>query len=130
MTPAQLKRAQELLTPLTQGLDPTNPDRTVPDSDIVNRIDVQRALLVALAVMEEATARSARRAMRPKNVGKPLTETEEEELRAAFQGGGSLEVIAKFHGRSVRSIESRLVKLGLLSPAERTTANFGMSQAA
>jgi hypothetical protein len=40
-----------------------------------------------------------------------------------FKGGESLQEIARKHGRTLRAIEARLERLGLLTPEQRTTSS-------
>jgi transposase-like protein len=59
----------------------------------------------------------------PRNIGRTWSADEQGDLVDAFQNGESVADIAAKHGRTVRAIEARLEKLGLLSAAERTTAD-------
>jgi hypothetical protein len=54
-------------------------------------------------------------------VGQAWTTEEESRLVAAFKHGDSPIAIARQHGRTLRAIEARLEKLGLISADERTT---------
>ena len=57
----------------------------------------------------------------PGNVGQTWTTQEEKELVTAFKSGDSPVDIAQKHGRTLRAIEARLEKLGLITAEQRTT---------
>jgi hypothetical protein len=87
---------------------------------------VLRALLAGVAALEQDAARASRRAQLPRNIGRSWTADENSQLIDAFQAGESLAEVALRHGRTLRAIEARLEKLGLITAAERTTADrFG-----
>jgi hypothetical protein len=73
--------------------------------------------------MQAASAREARRAQLPDNVGRAWTPEEERALMAAYKSGDSPADCATRHGRTLRAIESRLEKLGLISAEQRTTTS-------
>jgi hypothetical protein len=100
-------------------------------------------LLAGLAALELTAARAQRRAQLPENVGQSWTTEEERELVAASKNGDSPTDIARKHGRTLRAIEARLEKLGLITTERRatrggferaclwlSTADAGMSTAA
>ncbi|MEJ1961057.1 MAG: hypothetical protein WDO56_05710 [Gammaproteobacteria bacterium] len=82
-----------------------------------------RALLVALAAIEQDLARAARRSQLPRNIGKSWSDEEVANLHKEFQAGESIAEIAARHGRTERGIESRLEKLGVITPEQRSTAD-------
>jgi len=53
--------------------------------------------------------------------GQAWTNAEESRLVGAFKGGDSPVAIARQHGRTLRAIEARLEKLGLMTAEQRTT---------
>jgi len=65
--------------------------------------------------------RTQRRAQLPDNVGRAWTTEEEGDLVSAFKSGDSPTTIARQHGRTLRAIEARLEKLGLITAEQRTT---------
>ncbi len=73
--------------------------------------------------MDTLTARDARRAQLPGNVGQSWSTEKEATLIAAFKSGYSVAEIAGRHGRTVRAIETQLEKVGLLSSVQRSTGN-------
>jgi len=54
-------------------------------------------------------------------VGTTWTPEEERSLVTAFQAGDAFEAIAEMRGRTVRAIEARLERLGLLTAEQRRT---------
>ena len=68
-------------------------------------------------------ARLARRAQLPGNVGRTWDKAEEDTLIDAHKAGDSVADIAARHGRTVRAIEARLERLGLITAAQRMTNN-------
>lgn len=116
------KRAQEVIQSLIEGVDPRTKEPVSSDS-VLNHPDVLRALIAANMALETVMVREARRAQLPSNVGRPWTQDEEATLAQARKENMPVQDIAAMHGRTVRSIESRLVRLGLLRPSERTTGD-------
>jgi hypothetical protein len=57
------------------------------------------------------------------HVGKTWSADEEAALVRQFQSGISIADIAKDHKRTIRAIEARLERIGLMTAAERTTNN-------
>jgi hypothetical protein len=121
----QERRAREILQSLIQGLDPFSGDE-LPAGTVFQNADVLRALLAGVAALEQEAARASRRSQLPRNIGRTWSAEEHAELIDAFQAGQSAAAIAAKHGRTVRAIEARLEKLGLIAPTERTTTDrFG-----
>jgi len=113
-------RARQILQSLIQGIDPVTTEE-LPRETVLQQADVLRALLAGLSALEQTAARSQRRAQLPDNVGRAWTTDEESRLVSAFKKGDSAVAIAHEHGRTLRAIEARLEKLGLITAAERTT---------
>jgi DNA-binding NarL/FixJ family response regulator len=116
----QQTRARQILQSLIQGTDPVTGEE-LPRETVLQHADVLRALLTGLSALEQTTARALRRAQLPDNVGRAWTTEEESRLLAAFKKGDSPVAIAKQHGRTLRAIEARLEKLGLITAEQRTT---------
>jgi hypothetical protein len=114
------QRAREILQALVQGIDPLTGEE-LPPGTILQHADVLRALLAGLTALEQTAARAQRRAQLPDNVGRAWTSDEEATLVASYKSGDSIPDIAIRHGRTLRAIEARLEKLGLLTPEQRTT---------
>jgi len=115
-------RAKQVIWALIQGIDPGT-RRELPEESILNRVDVVRALLASADAIEQVTARAARRAQLPSGVGQHWTEEEEQRLKEAFAKGDAIPDIAQRHNRTVRAIEARLERIGLLTADQRTTNN-------
>ena len=115
-------RAREIIKALIQGVNPLSGD-ALPADNILNNADVLRAMLVAAVSIEESIARAARRAQLPGNVGNNWSKEEEATLVAAYKAGEQPPVIAARHGRTIRAIEARLERLGIMTADQRTTDN-------
>src|SRR5215469_8823347 len=114
------QRARQILQDLIQGVDPMTGEE-LPPGTLLQQADVLRALLAGLNALEQTTARAQRRAQLPGNVGRAWTIEEETTLIAAVKAGDPLPDIAARHGRTLRAIEARLERLGLLTAEQRTT---------
>jgi DNA-binding NarL/FixJ family response regulator len=125
----QAQRARQILQSLVQGVDPFNGE-DLPAGTVLQQADVLRALLAGVAAMEQLAARASRRSQMPQNIGRTWSATEQSALVDAFQAGEALEEIAERHGRTLRAIEARLEKLGLITAEQRTTQDrFGPREA-
>ena len=118
----QEHRARKILQALVEGVDPATGEELAAGS-VLQQADVLRALLAGVAALEQVATRAQRRAQLPENVGVQWTEQEEQTLVSAFRSGDALPEIAARHGRTLRAIEARLERLGLLAPEERVTNN-------
>jgi hypothetical protein len=118
-------RARQILQSLVQGLDPFT-GHELPAGTVLQQADVLRALLAGVAALEQGVARASRRAQLPRNIGRSWSAEEQSQLIDAFQSGDDLTGIATRHGRTLRAIEARLEKLGLITEDDRTTRDrFG-----
>ncbi len=120
-------RAKQVLKSLIGGVDPAT-GCELPKDCLLNRVDVIRALLSSIEAIEQVTARAARRALLPDGVGQPWTEEEERRLEEAFSNGNAVSDIAGAHKRTIRAIEARLQRLGLITFEQRTTSNAFMGE--
>lgn len=123
MAKIDAKRAQSVLTALIDGVHPQTGAELAADS-VLQDVAVVRSLLIARGALEAAEARTARRASLPKGVGRIWSADEERQLIDAFKAGQSINKIAADHSRTVRAIEARLERLGLITAAQRFTSNF------
>ncbi len=112
--------ARATLKSLVEGVDPVT-GYAIPKSLVLHHAVVIRALLCALAVLDADAARTRRRARLPRNTGRPWRPPDDEQVIAAFRNGEPLTQIAADHHRSLASVESRLERLGVLSPEQRVT---------
>jgi hypothetical protein len=116
----QNSKARTVLLSLIQGRNPVSGE-ALPSDCVVHQSDVIRALLLGLSAIDLTAARAQRRAQLPDNVGQAWTTDEESKLLAAFKSGESPAAIAQRHGRTLRAIEARLERMGLITAEERTT---------
>jgi hypothetical protein len=121
-TRIQYQKARTVLRSLIQGLDPET-SIELPKDAIVNRIEINRSMAIALAAIEQVEARMLRRSQLPEGVGKTWTDEEVQRLQAEFASSEPIPLIATKHRRTIRAIEARLERLGLLRPDQRTTNN-------
>jgi hypothetical protein len=122
-------KARQILQALVQGVDPLTGEE-LSAATVLQHAEVLRALLAGVAALEQVAARAQRRAQLPGNVGRAWSTDEEHTLVAAFQSGEAVTDIALRHRRTLRAIEARLERLGLLAPGQRTTQNGFMHSAA
>ena len=115
------QRARDILQFLVQGLDPSTGEELPPGS-ILQKADVLRALLAGVTALEMVAVRAQRRAQLPGNVGRAWSKEEEALLVEAFKCCESPAEIAVRHARTLRAIEARLEKLGLITAEQRTTS--------
>jgi hypothetical protein len=121
----QERRARQILQALIQGVDPFDGNE-LPSGTVLQNADVLRALLAGVAALEQDAARASRRAQLPRNIGRSWSADENSKLVVAFKAGENLTEVANRHGRTLRAIEARLEKLGLITADDRTTADrFG-----
>lgn len=122
------KRVVHILDALIQGVDPVTGEELLPGTPLQNA-DVLRALLAGKVAVESLADRETRRKMLPDNVGRAWSDEEEATLVATFKSGDPVADIAARHGRTVRAIEARLVRLGLLTVEQRTTGDSFIDKA-
>jgi len=120
MTPPSSQKARQVLQALIDGVDP-NSGTDLPNDAVLNRPDVIRALLASISALDAVQARAQRRAQLPAGVGKSWSDDEERQLREEFTSGDPVSVIATKHARTIRAIEARLERVGLLRADQRTT---------
>lgn len=116
------QRAIQVLRALVEGTDPATGEE-LPSGTVLQQAEVMRALLAGISALQDSIGRASRRAGLPKNIGKGWSDEEHERLVTASQAGQPVAEIAERHGRTVRAIEARLEKHGLIQPSERTTEN-------
>jgi len=116
----QHTEARSILVSLIEGRNPGSGE-ALPSDCVVHRPDVIRALLLGVGAIDVTDARVKRRAALPENVGLSWTTKEEEQLRSEFAAKEPLTAIAARHGRTLRAIEARLERMGLITAEERTT---------
>ena len=112
--------AASVLQALIEGHEPGS-EVPLPSESVIHRADVMRALLTAVTALDRAEARAQRRALLPDNVGKAWTREEDNRLVEAFKAGQSPHELARKHRRTLRAVEARLQRMGLITESERTT---------
>lgn len=123
--PMKFTEATSVLKALIEGREPGS-DVPLSDESVVHRPDVLRALFAAVTALESSAARDQRRALLPDNVGRAWLAEEETRMAEAFKAGESPELIARKHRRTLRAVEARLQKMGLITEEDRTThGSFG-----
>lgn len=114
MANRDFERTLQVLDSLLHGLDPVTGDELSSDS-VINRIAVNRALLIAVTAVKQSVRRINRRSFLPRNTGKPWSRDEEQALVKEHSRNLPISEIAESHSRSLTAIQNRLVKLGLVS---------------
>lgn len=116
----QFQKARVVMQALVHGLHPAT-GVELPREDIVNDIEVNRAMSTAVMALDQMVARLTRREMLPEKVGQGWTEEEEQQLRDEFSRNEPLPLIAGKHSRTLRAIRGRLELLGLLQTDQRAS---------
>lgn len=106
--------AMRILNALVEGHDPIS-NQPLPRDSVLQNATVMRALLLAHVSVRADVDRHKRRSALPPRVGTTWSDEEDQKLVTAWKGQQSPEDIASNHGRTVRAIESRLVRLGLIT---------------
>lgn len=119
MTPAEAKQIIEVLA---GGVDPATGE-VLSDNSPLSSPPVIRALFIAAKALE-AMAKGARPvSAAPGNAGKSWAEDEDQRLLAAFDAGTPAAELARTHQRTTGAINSRLIRLGRLQPAGKTSSS-------
>ena len=116
----QCPDAKAILKALIEGCEPGSRE-PLPAGSVVHRADVLRALLAGVAALEQVDTRTRRRAALPGNAGRAWSAEEDARLAEAFKASDSPKGLAAKHHRTLRAIEARLQRIGLLDPEARTT---------
>lgn len=106
-----LEKALEILKILADGIDPFTGEVFPSDSPYQN-VDMVRALRISIDAMELAAKRLKRKKNLPERAGKAWDKTESDLLVQRFNGGSSIDDLAKEHKRTKGAILSQLAKLG------------------
>jgi hypothetical protein len=117
------EEAMKIVNALVEGYDPIS-EEPLPEDAALHNASVMRALLLARGALQANMDRQKRRGMLPPRVGIVWTDEEDQKLIAAWTQRQPIEDIASSHGRTVRAIESRLERLGLITAEQRTSFQF------
>jgi len=112
MTPGEALR---IVQSLADGRCPVT-GRQLPAESPYQQADVVRALHVAIRALEHLQRLENRKKRLPERAGRPWTLAEDEQLCAGFAAGKSIQELARIHQRTQGAIQSRLEKLGKLTP--------------
>jgi len=124
--PMHTPEASAILKTLIEGREPGSLE-PLPAGSVAHRADVLRALFAAVAALERVEVRTRRRAALPDNTGRTWSAEEDSRLVMAFKAGETPTAIAERHSRTLRAIEARLQRMGLLAPEDRVTrGGFGV----
>ncbi|MGJ9384348.1 hypothetical protein [Salipaludibacillus sp. CF4.18] len=107
----EIKKAIEIITLLTNGVDPQTGE-VFPQESTYQNSDTVRALFLAVKGLEKMDKSDKRQKRLPENAGKGWDEQEEELLVNAFDNGKTTKELAELHKRTNSSIKARLVKVG------------------
>jgi hypothetical protein len=110
----ELQTAREIIGTLAHGIHPVTGEVMGEDSPY-NAPPVIRALFTVSQALDAAAARRRARTESAPNTGKAWSEDDDEQLRLGFQAGTPTKDLASALGRTRWAIESRLVKLGLMT---------------
>ncbi len=118
----ELQTARQIIDTLAQGIHPVTGE-VMPEDSPYNAPPVIRALFAVSQALDGGTPAAAAAAARPKreranlppNTGKPWSADDDEQLRLGFSAGTPTKDLAASLGRTRWAIESRLVKLGLVT---------------
>lgn len=110
----ELQTAREIIGTLAHGIHPVTGEVMGEDSPY-NAPPVIRALFTVARALDESAVKPRKRGDTPPNTGKPWSGDDDEQLRLGFQAGTPTKDLASALGRTRWAIESRLVKLGLMT---------------
>ncbi len=111
----ELSEALRILESLADGIDP-HTGEVFPNDSPYQRPQVVRALFLAVRALERLEARKQREERLPENAGKPWNDEEDKALCEGFDPGLRVSQLAQKHKRTVGAIQSRLEKLGKVTP--------------
>ncbi len=107
-----ITRAKEIVSSLAEGVDPTTGE-VFPAEHICNNPEIVRAFYTLL------TAKSNSHNTNAVNAGKPWSLEDDKELEKMFIDGIPKKDIQQHFQRTSGSIQSRLVKLGLIEDGRK-----------
>jgi hypothetical protein len=119
MIASRRSTTKNILQALVRGTDPRT-GQELPADTILQRVDVIRALIASLEAVQESEQRANRRSHLPESVGQRWSEEEDTRLKEAFERGETTDSLALSHRRTVRAVEARLERLGLIQASDRT----------
>jgi hypothetical protein len=118
----ELQTAREIIGTLARGVHPVTGEVMPQESPYHAPIVVEALLAVQQALDAPAAKPRRARTELPANTGKPWSAEDDEQLRLGFYAGTPTKDLAAALGRTRWAIESRLVKLGMLTLAATPAA--------
>jgi hypothetical protein len=118
----ELQIAREIIDTLARGIHPVTGEVMPQDSPYQEPSVVEALLAVQQALDAPPTKPRRARTDLPANTGKPWSTDDDEQLRLGFYAGTPTKDLAAALGRTRWAIESRLVKLGMLTLAAAPAA--------
>jgi len=112
-------KAIDILKLLADGIHPVTGEQ-LDKNHVINEPDVIRALNTAVGALSSAEKKDRHQRDLPKRVGKPWSENEDKTLIKAFEQGISLNDLVLKHQRTRGAIRTRLVRLGKITPDDRS----------
>lgn len=113
--PMNNQEAIKMIEALIDGINPLSDEPLASNSLCLNS-DIQRALHATIPALENMIKADLRRANLPVNAGQPWTEEQDKQLAEAFDNGDAITTLVAQHQRTRGSINSRLIKLGKITP--------------
>lgn len=107
----EITEAIKIIKAVADGVDPFTGEM-FPDGSIYQNPQTVRALYRGVGALEAQKKREEKKTQLPENTGKPWSETEHEQLIAAFDSGMGISEIARKHKRTTGAITARLVNFG------------------
>ena len=119
------EHALRILNALANGVHPATGEKFGADSPYQHP-DTVRALFEAMRAVEVAASVAApapdrKPALPQSGSGSRWSPEEEQRLASAFDGGRTVDELARIHNRSRAGIEARLVRLGKMDASAVTT---------
>lgn len=102
-------RAQEIISALAEGVDPTTGE-VLPDNSVCNKGEIVRAFY---AVLNHLDAKKPKKNM-PAKAGTPWTKEDEDLLVSLYHSGTPKKDICTSLQRSETGVAARLVHLGVI----------------
>ena len=101
--------AKKILKTLANGTDPLTGE-ILPDDHVCNKVEVVRAILCVLDVLESKGTSSTKEP--PENAGRPWTKEDDMKLAKMYDEGASRLEMVNIFRRTNGAIASRLARLG------------------
>ena len=114
-----ISKATEIIKLLADGKHPFTKAQ-LDENHVINEPDVIRALNKIIETLSSKEKKSKKHRELPERVGKPWSKDEDKALIKAFEQGISLNDLVLKHQRTRGAIRTRLVRLGKITPDDRS----------